>query len=222
MEVEDPSVHDGILVLGVALLDGGRLDDVPGLLDDVQLGQPVVALLLVGDGIELGLVQAVDVPDVSQPRVEDAQVGGRHGRLDASAAVVAAHDNVLHVQVPHGVVDDAHDVEVRVADQVGDVAVRKDLAGVQAHDLVGRDAAVGASNVEIFRRLALDELGEELRVLDFLLLGPFLVVLEDLVVVGTEIVDDFLVRHGVFGAVEISLPLLEGTAGDSGGSSGGD
>jgi hypothetical protein len=65
---------------------------------------------------------------------------------------VAADDNVLDLQVTDGVVDDGHGAQVDCGDDVGDVAVDKDLAGVEAHDLVCGDAAVGAADVAITTR----------------------------------------------------------------------
>lgn len=154
LEAKDPAVHNGEAVGLVRLLDRRRLDDVAALLNDVELHQPVVARLLFRDGVELGLVQPVDVADVAQPGVQDAQVARGHGSLDTAAAVVTTDDDVLDLQVLHGVVDNAHDVEVDAADEVGDVAVDEGLAGPQSRDLLGRDARVRTPNPEVFRLLA--------------------------------------------------------------------
>ena len=70
---------------------------------------------------------------------------GCHGSFNASAAVVAADDDVLDFEVAHGVVDDGHYVEVGVADKVGDVAVDEHLARAEAGDGFGGDAGVGAA-----------------------------------------------------------------------------
>ena len=56
--------------------------------------------------------------------------------------------------------------------------------GQQADDLVGGDAAVGAADPEIGGRLLARELGEEFRILAEDSLGPFPVVLEQLVEVA--------------------------------------
>lgn len=163
VEAKDPAVDNGVLVPGVALLDSGRLDNVAALFLDVELDEAIVAGVVVvggGKGVELLLVQPVDVADVTQPRVQEAEVARGHGGLDAAAAVVAADDDVLDAEVAHGVVDDAHDVEVRVADEVGDVAVDEGLAGLEAGDLLGGDARVGAADPEVLGALAGRELGE--------------------------------------------------------------
>jgi hypothetical protein len=144
-EAEHPAVDNRELVLGKALLDGCRLDDVPALLNDVDLNETVVFRVFVGDGVELVLVQTVDVADVSQPWVQQTQVLGSHSGLDTAAAVVSAHDNVLDLEVADRVVNHGHDVEVDVINQVGDVAVDEHLAGVEARDGFGGDARVGAA-----------------------------------------------------------------------------
>lgn len=197
LKPEHPAVDDGELVLGVGLLDGGGLDDVAALLDDAELNEAVVAGRLVRDAVELLLVQAVDVPDVSKPRVEQAKVLGRHGSLDAAAAVVAAHDNVLDLQVAHGVLDYAHHVQVRVHHQVRDVAMHEGLAWGQARDHLRRDPRVAAPDPEVLGRLACRQLGEELGVLLPLLLRPRAVVLEQTVVRLLEVLGDIGLRHVV-------------------------
>lgn len=190
------------MVLGVGLLDGGGLDDVAALLDDVELDEAVVAGALVPDGVQLVLVQAVDVPDVPEPGVEDAEVLGGHGGLDAAAAVVAAHDDVLDLEVLDGVVEHRGDVEVDVADQVGDVAVHKGLAGLEARDLLRGDARVAAADPQVLGLLARAELGEEVRVLGLLLGRPPGVVLKHAVVRLLQVAGDLLVGHD---APEVAL-----------------
>ena len=58
---------------------------------------------------------------------------------------MSADDNVLDLEVADGVVDDRHDVEVNVADKVGNVAVDEHLAGLETGNGFGRDARVGAA-----------------------------------------------------------------------------
>lgn len=147
LQVKDPPVNNRILILLITLLNSGRLDDIPAGLNYVQLHQPVEPRRLVRDLVELLLVQTVHVADVPEPRVEDAQVGGRQRGLNPSAVVVAADDDVLDAQVAYGVVDDGHDVEVDRRHEVRDVAVDEDFAGVEAHDLVGGNSAIATPDV---------------------------------------------------------------------------
>ncbi|RDA88913.1 hypothetical protein CP532_5486 [Ophiocordyceps camponoti-leonardi (nom. inval.)] len=193
VEAKDISAHDGIPVPRVGLLHSGGLNDIATLLLHIELHQPLVTAVIVGYGVELGLVKAVDVADVAQPRVEKPQVLGRHGRLDAAAAVVAADDDLLDGQVTDGVVDDAHHVEVGVADQIGDVAMDKGLARLEAGDELGGDPGVAAADPEEFGGLAGREAGEEARVAQLLIGGPGAVVLEKPVVAFGEFVG---VGHG--------------------------
>lgn len=190
------------MVLGVGLLNGSRLNDVPALLDDVELDQAVIAGVLVLDGVKLLLVQPVDVPDIPEPGVEDAEVLRAHGGLDTAAAVMAADDNVLDLEVLDGVVEHRGDVEVDVADEVGDVAVHKGLAGLKARDLLGGDARVAAAYPQVLGLLAGAEVGEEVRILGLLLGRPFGVVLEHTVVRLLQVPGDLFVRHD---APEVTL-----------------
>ena len=146
IEAKHPAVHYGVLVLGIRLLNSGCLDDVSALLPNTQLDESIVPLGLVLNGVQLLLVEAVDVTNVTEPGVQQAQVLRGHGGLDTTAAVVAAHDDVLDVKVAHGILNDAHNVEVSVDDQVGNVAVDEDLTGAQTGDLLGGDARVAASD----------------------------------------------------------------------------
>lgn len=47
---------------------------------------------------------------------------------------MAAHDDVFDLEVLHGVLDDAERVEVGAGQDIGDVAVAEDVAGLQAED----------------------------------------------------------------------------------------
>jgi hypothetical protein len=65
---------------------------------------------------------------------------GKH----SAATVMAAHDDVLHLKCLNRILQHGMKVGVEGRRQIGDVTVHKDLAGPQADDLIGRDAAVGA------------------------------------------------------------------------------
>lgn len=195
VKVKDPAVHNRKAPGGVRLLHGGCLDDVAALLHDIELDKSVVASSLVGNGIELGLVEAVNVTDVAQPGVQQAEVLGRHGCLDTTTAVVAADNNVLDVQVLDGVVDDGHDVDVNVADEVGNVAVDKSLARLKTGDLFGRDARVTAADPEVLGLLASRELLEKGRVFAELLGGPGLIFGKHTVVRLLQVLADVVGGH---------------------------
>ncbi len=73
----------------------------------VELHHAIEPGLLGGLGIHFGLVQAVHILDVAQPLVDQPQRLLRHRRLHAAATVVAADDDVLHMQVLHRVLQHA-------------------------------------------------------------------------------------------------------------------
>jgi len=74
---------------------------------------------------------------------------------------VAADDDMLDFQVHDGVADDAEGVQVARVQDVGDVAVHEDIAGLEAQERGFGDAGVGAADPEDLRGLALCEGGEE-------------------------------------------------------------
>src|SRR5688572_11753521 len=115
-----------------------------------------------------------------QPVVRETDTGTAHRRLHAAAAVMADHDDVLHLEDVHGELHHRETVEIRVHHHVGDVAVDEDVARQQPHDLVGRHPAVRATYPQIGGRLLARQFGEEFRILAPDLLGPFTVVLEQL------------------------------------------
>ncbi len=63
---------------------------------------------------------------------------------------------------------------------VGDVAVHKQFARIEADDFIGRDAAVGASDPQVLRCLLRDQAPEEVAALGGLVLGPAAVIGEEM------------------------------------------
>ena len=138
------------------------------------------ALSLAARG-ERVLVLLVHVLHVAQPVVGKSDARAPHGRLHAAAAVVADDDDVFDLEDVDRELHDRQAVEVGVHHHVGDIAMDEDVARQQADDLVGGHAAVGAADPQVGGRLLARELGEELRILPVNALGPFAVVLEQLV-----------------------------------------
>lgn len=150
LQVENEAVDDWELVVLEALLHRRSFDDVPAGFDDVQFNQSVVLCVLIRNFVEFGFVQTVHIADISQPWIENSQVGRTHGGFDASAVVVAANNDVLDVEMPDRVIDNAHDVEITVRHEVGNVAVNENFARLEPHDFVGWYTAVAAPDVSIF------------------------------------------------------------------------
>lgn len=170
--------------------------DVSHLLHHVELAEQIEAVrhrALLHDGSVLG----PHVRHVPQPVVNQAQAAAVERCADAAAAVVSTDDDVLDPQRVDGVLEDGEAVEVCVHHHVGHVAVDKELSGAQADDLVGRDAAVCASNPQIARGLLATQRRKEVRFLLGDFLGPGAVLVKELGdrAVGVTSVIHVVARH---------------------------
>ena len=65
-------------------------------------------------------------------------------------------------------------------DDIGNIAMHEELAGGQTYDLVGRHAAVCASDPQVARPLLLSQTGEEIRIGAADALRPCAVVFEEM------------------------------------------
>src|ERR1700719_3203880 len=95
----------------------------------------------------------------------------------APAAVVAADEHVLYPEHVDGELQHRQIVRILRRGEVGDIAMDKQLAGVQAHYLIRRYPTVGAADPQIVWRLLTLESFEEAGVGGDLALGPGAVVL---------------------------------------------
>lgn len=91
---------------------------------------------------------------------------------------MSAHDDMFDLEVRDGVGDDALAVDVGGGENIGDVAVDEDVAGLEAEDGGFGDAGVGAADPEDLRVLARGEGGEEGGVGGGGGLGPLFVLVE--------------------------------------------
>jgi hypothetical protein len=89
---------------------------------------------------------------------------------------------VFHLQMDHREIDDGGYVQVGIGDHIGKVAMNENIAGFDAHDFTGGHAAVGATDVQIFRALSIGELGKVLGILLQLGFGPVAIFLKDLII----------------------------------------
>jgi hypothetical protein len=157
----DPAMHcEALLPLPCALDDGG-LAHIHDLLDDVQLAQPLELLGVVLAGGERREMFVAHVLHMSQPVIDQAEGTTAQGRLDAAAARVAAHNNMLDAQHVHGVVEHRKAVQVGMDDHVGDIAMDEHFSGQQAHQLRRGDTTIGAADPQVGRRLLRRELLKE-------------------------------------------------------------
>jgi len=168
--VVDPTVHDrqSTFVLDPGFLYNRGLANVVDLLNDVEFDHSSLAGLGVGYGVQFLVMKSVDIFDVAQPVVENAVVAVGHSGFDATALVVAANDDVLDLEVIDRIVQYAEHRHVGMVHQVGYVSSGEDFARARGGDLVIGHPAVGASDPEIVRLLALGQLGEEFGVVVFL------------------------------------------------------
>ena len=88
-----------------------------------------------------------------QPVVDEAAPLAVDRRRDAAAAVMADHDDVLHLEHVDGELQHGEIIGILRRREVRDVAVDEELAGVDADDLVRGNPAVGAADPQVFRGL---------------------------------------------------------------------
>lgn len=76
---------------------------------------------------------------------------------------MAAHDDVLDLEVLRGILDHGKRVEIRGDQNVSDITVAEDIAGLEAENCGFGAAGVCTAYPEDFGRLAFAEFLEELR-----------------------------------------------------------
>lgn len=152
-EVSDPAagnVKNGTVNLQVSIpnvLDNRRIghEDLDAGLD-VHLGDADRALLVVADAAQLLGVGVAHRLEGREPVVEDAaEAVIPQGRRGAPAGCVAAEDHVFDFQKGDGVLDHGRRVDVGRRDDVGNVAVHKHVARLQAQDRRLGAARIGAT-----------------------------------------------------------------------------
>ena len=134
-------------MLGVGSLNDGHFDDVHALFHHVDFDQTVIAFSFILNEIQLLFVEAVDVADVSEPGIQDAQIFGHHGGFDAAALVMSANDNMLHLELRHCVIHHTDRIQIEAVHHVGDIAMHKDFSGGGSHHFFCSNPAVAAANV---------------------------------------------------------------------------
>lgn len=178
VEAVDPAVDADFLAALPSVFENRGAGDVAGLGEDVEFTEAVHS----GIGREFGklrVVGAAEGADTGEPVIDHAVAEVFDGGFHAATAVVAADDDVADFEDIHGILHDCKEVEIGFHDDVGDVAVDKDLAWGEAGDLVGGHAAVGTTNPEVLGALLVGEFAEKLRVVGVDAGSPFAVPLEE-------------------------------------------
>src|SRR5262245_3330056 len=149
----DPTVNANVLAARPGFLHEHVGRDVPHLPDDVELAETVESRLPVRQCIELMTMLEEDLANGMQPVVHETASLTVDRRTHAAAAVMADHQDMLHLEYVHRELQDREVVGVLRRSEIGDVPVHEELARTQANDLVGGNAAVGAADPQVFRRL---------------------------------------------------------------------
>ena len=88
---------------------------------------------------------------------------------------MAHHNDVLNLEHIDRVLDDAQGVEVRVHQEIGDIAVYKQLTREQINEFVGGHAAVGTAQPHVSGFLLCQQSGEEARAVQLRIRSPLTV-----------------------------------------------
>ena len=144
-------------------LHAGSLEDIPALLEDVQLHQSAGPLLRIFNPRKLFVVQTVHITDLTNPVFYQPNILHLPCTAHRSTVIMSTHDNMRHFQKSDRVFQNGEKVEV-IWTAVSDVAVNEEVAWVEAEKLAGVDSRVGAADVEEAWGLCLAEVAEELRV----------------------------------------------------------
>src|SRR5690606_25381131 len=160
------------------VLDNAGVADVGDLLDDVQLAHAVNLRLFSGIAGDMVTMFVIKVTNRAQPAVDQAQLIIMHRGTNATATVVAGHEDMLDLEYVDRELDYRKAVQIGMQYHVGHITVNEKLPRQQADDLIGRHSRIGTTDPEIFRRLLLGELLKKRRILLLDGLGPTRIVIK--------------------------------------------
>lgn len=120
----------------------------------------------------------MDIANVTKPIIDQSVRLTFHRGPHATATIMPTNDDMFDFQYLYGVLKHRKTVHVRMDDEVGDIAVHKELAGKQADDLVGWNPAVRTTYPKVLRVLLSDKFGEKRWIVLRYLKRPFPVVFE--------------------------------------------
>ena len=81
--------------------------------------------------------------------------------LQPAASIMIAYNDVLDPKVIDRKLQGRKDVQIARMNDIGDVAMNEDFAGVEAKHVVGRHPAIRAADPQVARRLLLRHAAEE-------------------------------------------------------------
>jgi hypothetical protein len=146
------------------VLDDRRMGNVGNLLFDVDLAQAAEPGGLIGFRVQLLPASLINIPNMTEPIIDQAVPMVPHGRRNPSAAVMSADDHMLDPKHIDRVLEDRKAIHVRMDDQISDIAMDEKLAGQQSDDFIRRHSTIGASDPEESRALLADERFKESRI----------------------------------------------------------
>jgi len=142
-----PAVQVGFIRLLPGPLDDGCLGQVHDLFNDIQFNESVEALFFILNRLEFGMMQSVYVFNIPEPHVQYLLViVVAHGRFYTTASVMTTNNHVLHFQVNNRVLQHTQQVDVRMHNHVGNIAMHEDFAGLRARDFVCRHTTVATTD----------------------------------------------------------------------------
>jgi len=161
------------------VLHDGCLADVDGLLEHVEFTEPIFAVA-VRETIQLRRVLLTYVLHVPEPVVDQAELRALERGTDATTAIMPAHDDVPDAKRVDGILQHGEAIEIRVDDDVRDIAVNEQFPRREVDDLIRRHSAIRTSDPEVLGRLLCDEAREKGRILLCAYGGPPSIVVEEL------------------------------------------
>jgi hypothetical protein len=161
----NPAMHGQLLTSLPGIVGNRSVAHIEHLLDDVQFTESIGRHVIGGAFSQKIFVLLPHVLKVTQPIVAETKPIATQGRPDATASVMAANNDVAHLEDVHRELHHRQTVEVRMDHQVGDVAMNEQLSWQQPDDLICGHPAVRTPNPEILRGLLLRQVGEETRIL---------------------------------------------------------
>lgn len=115
---------------------------VSDLLHDVELAQAIDPIFEIRDAIELNSVMCIDVLYVSEPVIEKTELMRAARRMNTTAAVVTADDDVLDLQDLNRKLNDGEAAHVGVNNEVRNVAMDENLTWLETQDMVSGNTAI--------------------------------------------------------------------------------
>mmetsp|Transcript_32306 Transcript_32306/g.48742 ORF Transcript_32306/g.48742 Transcript_32306/m.48742 type:complete len:250 (+) Transcript_32306:829-1578(+) len=132
-----------------------------------------MAFLVVDNSFQLFLVVAINIANVRQPTLQGVVViliG--EGSFHTAAIVMTANDDMFHLQVVHGVLQDGSQVEIGIDNHVRHIAVNKQLTRATVDHVLRSHTRIGAADPKIFRGLPRSALREEVGIFSQNALSP--------------------------------------------------